>query len=102
METSQVTTTLPTIWLSLPWLVFRSTLLIVSTLDAGPTAHREDGVQPVRVRTRIRVCDHLSSFSVLGIGDSPFDLLWIEWFLERRHQSAHFFVGVFFSASRQN
>ena len=63
----------------------------------GKTAHGEDGVQPVRIGTRIRVGHHLSAGSGLGgIGDSPFDLRWIEWFFERRHQPAHFFVGVFF------
>src|SRR5215831_20832891 len=43
METSQVTTTLPTIWLSLSWLHFRSTLLIIST--------RYLRVQPRTVKT---------------------------------------------------
>jgi hypothetical protein len=43
--------------------------------------------------------DHLSAASVLGsIGYAPFDLTGIEWFLECRHQLAHFVVGVFFSA----
>src|SRR5581483_7308711 len=62
---------------------------------ARPTAYGEERVQPICVRARIGISNHLTAASVRGrIRDPPFDLIRLEGVFEGRLKLANLFIGV--------